>query len=319
MSRKIVVTLYKMSWAGAPSLDALRDAGFDVKINTLDRYWTDEELAVELTDAYAVIAGGETYAAATLDGAKDLRIIARMGVGYDKIDLDYCRHRGIKVTAAFGTNHEAVADFGFSLMLAAASNIVPHATDMRSRVWKNTQHLDVFGQTIGILGLGRIGRAMARRATGFDMTRLYWDLERKPDAEAEGIAYSSLEALLATSDYVSIHLPLTPQTQNLLGAAQLASMKPTAIVINTARGGIVDEAALHDALANGRLAGAAFDVFAVEPANASPLLALPNFIGTPHCAPATPGAYRNMTRSCVDSILAIHAGGMPAKEVVLVG
>lgn len=319
MGRKIVVTLYKMSWPGAPSLDALRDAGFEVKICDLDRYWTDEELAVELADAYGVIAGGETYAASTLAGAKELKVIARMGVGYDKIDLDYCRSRGIKVTAAFGTNHEAVADFGFSLMLAAASNIVLHATDMRARVWKNTQHLDVFGQTMGVLGLGRIGRAMARRAAGFDMTRTYWDLERKPDAEAEGIAYRPLDELLASSDYVSVHLPFTPETHNLLGATKLALMKPTAVLINTARGGIVDEAALYDALAGKKLAAAAFDVFAVEPAEASPLLDLPNFIGTPHCAPATPGAYRNMARSCVDSILAINAGGLPPRELVLVG
>jgi phosphoglycerate dehydrogenase-like enzyme len=318
VSRKIVVTLYKMSWPGAPSLDALRQAGFEVKLNTLDRYWTDEELAAELVDAYGVIAGGETYAKSTLDTAKHLKVIARMGVGYDKIDLEYCRRRGIVVTAAFGTNHEAVADFAFSLMLGAASNIVAHATDMRAGVWKNTQHLDIFGQTIGVLGLGRIGRAMARRAAGFNMVRLYWDLERKADAEAEGIAYRPLDDLLAASDFVSVHLPYTPQTANILGRAEFARMKPTAILVNTARGGIVDEAALFDALSNGAIAGAASDVFAAEPAN-GPLVRLPNFIGTPHCAAATPGAYRNMAASCVDSILTVNAGKLPARELVLVG
>jgi phosphoglycerate dehydrogenase-like enzyme len=190
---------------------------------------------------------------------------------------------------------------------------------MRAGVWKNTQHLDVFGQTIGILGLGRIGRAMARRAAGFDMQRLYWDLERKADAEAEGIVYRPLDDLLAASDFVSVHLPFTPQTANILGRAEFARMKPTAVLVNTARGGIVDETALFDALSNGRIAGAASDVFAVEPANGPPLVELPNFIGTPHCAAATPGAYRNMAASCVDSILAVNAGKLPPPELVLAG
>lgn len=319
MSRKIIVTLYKMSWPGAPSLDALREAGFEVVINSLDRYWTDAELAEQLVDAYGVIAGGETYGASTLETAHHLRIVARMGVGYDKIDLDYCRARGIVVTASFGSNHEAVADFTMSLMLAAASNIVPHATNMRQRVWQNSQNRDIHGATLGILGLGRIGQAVARRASGFDMELCYWDLDRKPAAEAAGIVYRPLDELLGISDYVSIHLPWTPETSGILSRDAFAAMKRGAILVNTARGGIVDETALHDALSRKHLGGAAFDVFATEPATQSPLLALPNFIGTPHCAAATHGAYRNMTQCCVDSILAVDRGGLPARELVLVG
>ena len=189
------------------------------------------------------------------------------------------------MTTTPGTNERAVADFAFGLILTVARAIPANIANVKAGRWERVVGPDVAHATLGIVGLGLIGKEVARRAHGFDMRILAYDVFRdEAFAEQYGVEYRELDDVLAEADYVTVHVPLMPQTRNLLDAGRLARLKPTAYVVNTARGGTVDEAALYEALTSGRLAGAALDVFGVEPAWGNPLLELPNVVATPHVA-----------------------------------
>lgn len=247
--------------------------------------------------------------------AKHVRLFHKWGVGIDNIDLDACRARGIAVARTTGSNAVPVAEFTVGLMIALARRIpFAHASTVaggwaKNEVWKQSQL--VSGKTVGIIGLGSIGRGVARRLAGFDCTLLYHNRSRLPDAEehALGVRYRSLEALLAESDIVSLNCPLTDQTRGMIDARALALMKPGALLVNVARGGVVVEADLVHALRTGRLGGAAVDVFDQEPPPGDhPLLAMPNVIATPHCAST---AFENSRRGVahwLSNILRVERG-----------
>jgi len=236
-----------------------------------------------------------------LDLAPNLRAIANFAVGVDNIDLDACAARRIPVGNTPGVLTDATADLAFALLLAAARQLAPaHAAVARGAwgTWDPSGFLgaDVHGATLGIVGWGRIGQAVARRASGFDMTVLH-------------TRETALHDLLAASDFVSLHTPLTPQTHHLIDAAALAAMKETAILVNTARGPIVDQRALGDALRSGAIAGAALDVTDPEPpAPDDPLLSAPNLLVVPHIGSATRTARERMAAMAVDNLLAGLAG-----------
>jgi glyoxylate reductase len=233
-----------------------------------------------------------------------LRAIANYAVGYDNIDLEAARRAGIQVGNTPDVLTDATADLTFALLLAAARQLVGAEAAVRAGDWLTWEPAgflgqDVYGATLGVIGLGRIGRAVARRATGFEMTVLHTGREG-------GVA---LTELLESSDFVSLHCPLTPETRHLIDAAALARMKPTAILINTARGPIVDQAALATALHEGRIAGAALDVTDPEPVTADdPLLGAPNLLVVPHIGSATHTARARMANMAVDNLLAGLAG-----------
>jgi glyoxylate reductase len=217
-----------------------------------------------------------------------------MAVGYDNIDVAAATERGILVTNTPGVLTETTADLAFALILGFARRLVEGERVVREGrwpLWRPTFFLgrDVHGATLGIVGLGAIGLAVARRARGFGMKVLYASRTRKPDAERElGLEWRSLEELLEQSDYVSLHIALTPETRGIIGREQFARMQPTAVLVNTARGGVVDQDALVEALQERRIGGAALDVFAVEPiAPDDPLLALDNVLVAPHIGSAT--------------------------------
>jgi glyoxylate reductase len=251
-----------------------------------------------------------------LASAPGLRVVANCAVGYDNVDVDAATRRGVLVTNTPDVLTDATADFTFALLLGAARRLVEGDALVRSGQWRGWAPdlllgADVAGQTIGIVGLGRIGRAVARRARGFGMTILYSG-PRDVDGAAElGARRVPLGELLADSDFVTLHVPLSGSTQHMINGAALARMKPTAILVNTARGACVDEAALADALERGRPGGAALDVFAAEPAVHPALAASPRALLAPHIGSATHRARSRMAELCARAVAAVLAGQRP--------
>ncbi len=248
---------------------------------------------------------------AFMDRLPRLRVISNIGVGVDHIDLDAARQRGIPVGYTPNVLDQTVADMTFALILAVARNLVPGVRHARGPDFLHYEPdfllgCDVHGATLGIVGLGAIGRQVARRARGFDMAVLYHNRRPNPAAEAElGASYATLPELLSRSDYVTLNVPLTPETAGLIGREQLALMKPTAFLINMARGAVVDQEALVAALEAGGIAGAALDVTEPEPLPRDhPLLSMANVIITPHLGSATWQTRRAMKQMAVDNLKA---------------
>jgi glyoxylate reductase len=245
-----------------------------------------------------------------------LRVIANFGVGYDRIDVAACRARGVTVTNTPGVLDAATADLAFALITAVRREIVVADRFVRSAGWSGSWSEgglaeELSGSTLGIVGLGRIGSAVARRARGFDLRVLYTQRRRADNELGE---FRELDKLLAESDLVSLHAPLTPETEGLIDARRLALLPDGAVLVNTARGEIVDEPALVAELASGRIS-AGLDVFAHEPAVPAELLELPNVVLTPHIGSATRQTREAMTRLVVDNLLAVERGDPPLTPV----
>lgn len=246
-----------------------------------------------------------------MERAPKLKVVSNCAVGFDNIDVPAATQRGIAIGNTPGVLTETTADFAFTLLLAAARRLVESDHYLRAGKWKTwglTTLLgqDVYGATLGLVGLGRIGAAMAKRASGFDMRVLYHDPSRRPDLEQKlGIEYADLDTLVRQADFVSIHTPLTPATKHLVNADFLRKMKPTALLINTSRGPVVDQAALYAALRDGVLGGAALDVTDPEPmALNDPLLTLANCIIAPHIASASIVTRTKMATMAAANLLA---------------
>ncbi|WP_459940529.1 2-hydroxyacid dehydrogenase [Deferrisoma palaeochoriense] len=248
---------------------------------------------------------------ALLDAAgPGLRVVSQMAVGVDNIDLAACTRRGIPVGHTPGVLTETTADLAVALLLAAARRLPEAQAAVRAGEWTAWKPLwlagrDVHGATVGIVGLGRIGQAVARRLRGFGCRLLYTGPREVPEARELGARYVDLDTLLAESDFVTLHCPLTPRTRHLIDAATLARMKPTAILVNASRGAVVDTGALHEALAAGRIAGAALDVTDPEPLPPDhPLLALPNCLVLPHIGSASVATRTRMAVMAAENLLA---------------
>jgi D-3-phosphoglycerate dehydrogenase len=272
-----------------------------------------EQQGIEASrDADVLVVGLQKITEKVLDAAKRLRVIGRCGVGLDNIDLKAAGARGIPVVYTPGVNAQAVADLALGLMLALARKI-PQADRMtKSAEWKRIMGNDVWGKTLGICGLGQIGFNVAKRARGFDMNVIAYDLLENPClAQEHGIRYKSKAEILGESDFITLHLPLTPQTRGFIGMDDLRVMKKTAILVNTSRGGIVDEKALYAALKEGEIAGAALDVFEHEPPGKTPLVELDNFIGTPHIGGITAEALGQIGMTVARDIVSVLKGQAP--------
>jgi lactate dehydrogenase-like 2-hydroxyacid dehydrogenase len=297
-------------------LAELRQAG-EVWVNMEPRMLRPEELQEAARGAAALVTMPvDRVDDALLDAAgPQLQIVANYAVGYDNIDVEACRRRGVAATNTPDTLVETTADLAFALILAACRRVTEADRLMRARTpwtwtWDFMLGHDVHGSTLGIVGLGAIGRAVARRARGFDMRVVYSgrrdapaDVERALDARR-----LPLGELLTVSDVVSIHVPLSPETHHLIDADALARMKPTAFLVNTARGPIVDEAALADALARGTIAGAGLDVFEREPAVHPGILACENVVLMPHLGSATWATRERMALRAVRNVTAVLRG-----------
>ncbi len=263
-----------------------------------------EGLARRLAEADALIAGTQPIDGATLERSSHLRVIVKAGAGVDNIDVDAARRRGIRVASTSGANAEAVADYALGLLLAVARRIPAADQSVRAGQWQRFVGVDLHRKTLGILGLGHVGRAVARRARGFEMRVLAYDVQYdEAFLKASGVEAVPAEVVFAESDFVSLHLPLLPSTHHFLNRERLAMMKPGAIVVNTARGSLVDEQALCDALTEGRLAGAGLDVFEHEPPGDTPLRALPTVVLSPHNASYSKESMQQVAMAAVDLAL----------------
>lgn len=286
---------------------------YDAQINPTDRGLTADDLVAAAAGKDALIVTPPDRIDAQLIAAlpESVRAIACFSVGTNHVDLEAAKARGLMVTNTPGVLTDATADLAFALLLAAARRLVEGVDNVRDGGWqtwgpKILLGQSVWGATLGIVGLGRIGTAMARRGRGFDMRVLYTGPHRKPDLEAElGVEFRPLAELLAAADFVSLHCPLTAETTGLIDAAALRRMKPTAVLINTARGGVVETDALVAALQEKVIAAAVLDVTAPEPLPADhPLVDLPNCIVTPHIGSATVSTRTRMAEMAADNLLA---------------
>lgn len=305
------------------AIDLLREAGHDVDLWDHELPPPPDVLAERLSTADAALTLlTDRIDASLLASCTDLKVIANMAVGYDNVDPAEAANAGVWLTNTPGVLAETTADLAFALLLAAARRVVESDRDTRAggwRTWSPTGFLghDVHGATLGIVGLGEIGEAVARRARGFSMRLLYTNRSPRPEAERElGAERRPLDQLLADSDFVSIHVPLTAETRHMFGEAQFRLMKPTAIFVNTARGGVVDQDALVAALREGFIAGAGLDVTDPEPLPLShPLFALPNVVITPHIASASVTTRSRMAEMAARNIIAVLAAEEPPNPV----
>ena len=292
-------------------LERLRRAGEVTVVSKLP----EAELIRRIADFDALVVRSETRVTATIiEAGSKLRVVGRAGVGVDNIDVQAATRRGILVVNAPRGNIIAAAEHTIALLFALARWVPQADASVRRGEWARAKFLgtEVRGKTLGVIGLGNVGSEVAKRAHGLEMDVVAYDPVVSVDrAELFNVALVSLRELLEQADFVTVHVPLVDSNRNLIGATELARMKPTARLINTARGGIVDEAALVDALKSGRLAAAAADVFETEPPGANPLLELPNFIATPHIAASTLEAQVSVAFDVAEEVAAVLAGDLP--------
>ncbi len=299
-----------------PSLQQLRDAGCAIH----SHYWHDKRDEVEMLRLVpgmdAAIVSVDPFTSRVLAAADRLKVISRTGIGYDSVDVPAATQRGILVTTTPGANETAVADYTFALLMALSRRVLENDRNVRQGKWTRVAGNDPTEKTIGIVGLGTIGKRVARRARGFDMRVLAFDVYRdEAYAAANQITFVPLEDLLAQADYVTLHTPLLPSTRNLIDGERLAVMKPTAYIVNTSRGGVIDETALYKALKNGKLAGAALDVFEHEPPWGNSLLELPNALVSPHVAGNSAEAQQKVIAIACDNALRVLQGLPPVHAV----
>ncbi len=307
--------------ATRPLFEAAREIlnkSFDVEYWTQPERISREELLRRTQDKEALVCLlTERVDEELLAAAPKLKIAANVAVGFDNMDVPACTKRRVAATNTPGVLDETTADFAWTLLMAVARRVGEGEQLARSGQWKGWDldqlcGTDVWGKTLGILGFGRIGRGVARRAGGFLMKVIYHDAVRAPEALEKELhaEYREFNRLLAESDFVSVHVPLLPETRRLLSTAQFSSMKPTAFVINTSRGPVVDEAALVQALEGGKIAGAALDVFENEPA-IHPGLKRPNVVLTPHIASASIETRTKMACMAAENVFALLSGKRP--------
>ena len=309
---KVLITARGAQAAGEQAQRLLRDAGCEIVFPPKFGPLMGNELVEALSGMDAVLASLDEYTGAVLasPAADRLKIIARWGVGYDSVDVPAATRNGIVVTYTPGLLDDAVADYTFALLLALARRVHEVHSTMQRGEWKNAWGDDIAGKTLGIIGLGRIGKAVARRASGFSMRVLAHTAH--PDAANKSVEFVSLERLLAESDFVSLHAALTPASRGMIGEAQLRQMKRTAYLINTGRGALLDEAALVRALKENWIAGAALDVFTTEPLSPnSALRSAPNLLLSPHQSSYARGTGERVSLSAARAIVDLMNGKKP--------
>jgi phosphoglycerate dehydrogenase-like enzyme len=314
VSWKVLITARTLDEVGQQAIATLKKAGCELVIPPKYGPLPAETLLKLLPGNDAVFASMDKFTADVLgsEAARNLKLISRWGVGYDAIDVPAATRNGIVVAFTPGLLNETVADCAFALLLSIARRIHLGHQGMSSGRWEPHWGRDVHGKTLGILGCGRIGLAMARRGTGFNMRLLGHDLCAIPEAEKLGVKFVSLDELLAESDFVSLHAALTPENRGLLNEARLRKMKPTAYLINTARGALIDEAALAKVLNEGAIAGAALDAFVTEPLPAEhPLRSAKNVLLTPHLASFARETGERVSNTAAQAIVDLMQGRKP--------
>jgi len=277
---------------------------------------TENQLLEVIAPFDALIFGLEPLTEKVFEKARNLKVVSKHGVGVDNVDIEAATRRGIVVANAPGSNENAVAELTIAFLFMLARHVVQLHEDLRKKQWGKMVGIELEGKILGVVGTGRIGKRVAKKAMALGMRVLGYDLV--PDQELASypqFQYTDLEQLLRASDFVTLHLPLNEKTRKLISLEKLALMKRTAFLINTARGGIVDEKALYEVLKEGRIAGAALDVFSQEPPFDNPILELPNVITTPHIGADTREAVRNMDEVSARNVILVLQGKPPLHSV----
>lgn len=303
--KKIVITPRGFAKCGVENAQIMRDAGFEVVYNDTGLAYTKDEFYEITKDADGVIVGVEKVDKDYIDAHPNLKAVVKFGVGTDNIDVDYCKSKNIFVGRTVGSNAQSVAETAVSFIIADSKNLFESISDTRSHGWSKLTGYEIMGRTVGIVGFGEIGKRVAKMSAGLGMNVLAYDVfgvESTSDVKA-----ATLDEIIENSDFISLHVPLTEQTKNMIGAKEFGRMKKSAVIINTARGGVVNEHELYEALKNGVIKAAYFDVFSSEPpANDEPLLTLSNFYLTPHIASRSKEAEKNTadmsTRIIIDAL-----------------
>ncbi|WP_312202184.1 phosphoglycerate dehydrogenase [Anaerospora hongkongensis] len=288
MPKKVLIAA--RSFSRSKEAKAILEAqGYELILNPYDRPMTEAELVEMIAGVDALVAGNDDVTGAVIAaGVPDLKIIAKHGVGYNNIDVSTAKQYGIPVTVAPGANSQSVAELAFGLLLACVRSIPQMDCSIRVGSWDRVTGYEVGGKVLGIVGMGNIGGEVAKRACGFNMKIIAYDIYPNPEfIKNYGVTYLPLPEVITQADFLSLHAPSTPGTVGMINRTTLMTMKKTAFLINTARGDLVNEEDLYEALSSGIIAGAALDTFAKEPLENSPLLTLKNIIVTPHAGAAT--------------------------------
>ena len=301
---KILVTPRSFGKTNPELFDRLTQAGLEVVRNDTGGILSADQMREKLAGCQGVILGVDPMSADVLAAVPELRAIAKYGVGLDNIDLEACKQRGIAVSRTVGANSNAVADYALTLMLMVARKAGLIDRRCREKDWGKITSIDLYGKTLGIVGLGAIGRCVVKRAQGFGMKILGHDIAwDEAWASAEGVERADMDRICREADFITLHTVLTDETRNCISAGRIAMMKKTAVIINTARGGLIDETALLTALQEGRIYGAGLDVFEQDPPADPAWYALDNLVMGSHCSSSTAGATETMGRMAVDNLL----------------
>lgn len=314
---KVLISPIHLKDKPGPWIDLFRESGWDYVFSPVSHQLTEDELMATLKGIDACVAGSEPYSRKVVAAHPQLRVIARAGVGYDAVDVPAATERGIAVCTTPGTNHDSVAEYTFTLMLALAKNLVNLHQQTMAGKWPRQVLVPLRGRTLGILGLGRIGKAVALRGKAFGMKLIAY--EPYPDQKFiadQGISLMPMDDVIRQADFLTVHVPLTAESKHFINKKTLAMMKPTAYFINTARGGLQNEHDLAEALRTKKIAGAGIDVFEVEPPGKSPLFEVDNVIVAPHVAGIDSQALEEMAMSAARSIVRLFKGEWPEAEVV---
>ncbi len=290
----------------------LRTVGLELRCGSGRRTTPSAEVIASLRGCAAAIAGQELYTAEVFDACPDLRLVVRFGVGFDTVDVDAATERGVLVATIPGTTDGGVADHAMGLMIDLAHGISRHDRAMRRGEWQPQRGVDMWHATLGIVGLGRIGRAVARRGLGFDMRVIAHEPYPVMEfVEEHGIELMRIDEVFAQSDFVTLHLPAMPETERIVDASKLALMKSTAFLINTGRGNLVDEDALYAAVKSGQIAGAGIDAWTTEPMTDPRWTELDNVVLTPHSAANTHGVWTASAALAAEIVVKVMRGEKP--------
>lgn len=314
---KILVTPTSMqSGKNSPALQKLSSYCDDLVFNSTGKPLEGEALISLLKDCDGYLAGLDSITKEVLESCPNLKAISRYGAGYDRVDTATAKSLGISVSNTPGANAQAVAELSFGMLLSLARSIPYLHEETRNGKWLRTTGTELLGKTIGIIGLGAIGKRVAECCEGFRMKVLAYDPYIQEDyCQKHGILSVSLNTLLQESDFITLHLPLNESTYHMIDADSINMMKSSAILVNASRGGIVDEAAAYEALSAGKLGGLGLDAFEKEPPKASPLFTLPNVIATPHAGAHTKEATQAMADMAVDNLI-LMLNGEECKYVI---
>jgi D-3-phosphoglycerate dehydrogenase len=307
---KVLVTATSLNPAFPnPALEQLNRFAGRVVFNPHGRPLTEDELIPLLEGCEGYIAGLDFITKKVIEQSASLRVISRYGAGVDRLDLEAARAKGILVCNTPGVNAQAVADLTLALILSVARRVPFLDRNTREGRWPRSTGVELYGKTMGILGLGAIGKAVAKRAAGFSMNIMAYDpFMDEAYAKAQGIVAADFDALVKTADFLCLHLPLTAETRYIISGEVMKTMKPGVIIVNTARGGLIDEQAAYELLQSGHLGGLGIDVYEEEPPKQSPLFTLDKVVLTPHTASHTVEATAAMAALSVQNLIDVLSG-----------